>query len=48
MAVHALHGAPALDAVIAEGRRTAEANSYETQLPAWARFFDGFVDRVSA
>ena len=47
-AAHALSAGPALDAVVAEGRRAAEANSYETQLPAWARFFDGFVDRVSA
>ena len=29
--------------VVAAGRATAEANSYESQLPAWRAFFDGFV-----
>lgn len=31
-------------AVVAAGRATAEANSYDAQLPLWRRFFDGFVE----
>ena len=37
------NGAPR--AVLDAGRRTAEANTYETLLPSWDRFFTGFVDR---
>jgi glycosyltransferase involved in cell wall biosynthesis len=33
----------ALSAVLAQGRATAEANSYEAQLPLWAEFMKGFV-----
>jgi glycosyltransferase involved in cell wall biosynthesis len=40
------HGAPA--AVLDAGRRTAEANTYDTQLPLWDRFFTGFVERSRA
>jgi glycosyltransferase involved in cell wall biosynthesis len=29
--------------LVAHGRRTAEANSYEAQRGLWARFFEGFV-----
>jgi len=36
-------GAPA--SVLDEARSTAEANSYDAQLPLWDRFFDGFVER---
>jgi glycosyltransferase involved in cell wall biosynthesis len=32
-------------ALVAAGRGTAEANSYAAQLPAWQRFFDGYVER---
>jgi glycosyltransferase involved in cell wall biosynthesis len=46
--VHAVGGGSHLETVVAEGRRTAEGNSYELQLPAWAQFFDGFVDRAPA
>lgn len=33
-----------LGRVVAAGRATAEANSYEAQLPLWRAFFDGFVE----
>lgn len=33
-----------LSGVLAEGRLTAEANSYEAQLPLWRNFMRGFVD----
>ncbi len=32
-----------LDAVLPKGRQTAEANSYELQIPLWQKFFNGFV-----
>lgn len=34
----------ATTAVLDAARHTAEANSYECQLPLWDRFFDGFVE----
>jgi glycosyltransferase involved in cell wall biosynthesis len=40
------NGAPA--AMLDAGRRTAEANAYDAQLPLWDRFFDGFVERHGA
>jgi glycosyltransferase involved in cell wall biosynthesis len=40
----ALHQRDELDAVLTCARRTAEANSYTTQLPLWRGFFDGFVE----
>jgi hypothetical protein len=40
------NGAPA--AVLDAGRRTAEANTYDTQLPLWDRLFAGFVERARA
>jgi glycosyltransferase involved in cell wall biosynthesis len=37
---------PALaERLVDEGRRTAEANAYERQLPLWEALFDGFVAR---
>jgi glycosyltransferase involved in cell wall biosynthesis len=30
--------------VVAAGRETADANSYDAQLPLWRAFFDGFVN----
>jgi glycosyltransferase involved in cell wall biosynthesis len=32
-------------AVVTAGRHTAEANSYEAQVPLWRDFFTGFVER---
>jgi hypothetical protein len=40
------HGAA--PAVLDAARATAEANSYDRQLPLWDRFFDGFVERQRA
>lgn len=36
-------GGSELERVVAAGRRTAAANSYQAQLPLWRAFFDGFV-----
>jgi len=33
-----------LQTVLTNGRSTAEANSYESQLPLWAEFMQGFVE----
>jgi glycosyltransferase involved in cell wall biosynthesis len=33
-----------LDMVLRNGRITAEANSYETQIPLWQKFMKGFVE----
>jgi glycosyltransferase involved in cell wall biosynthesis len=33
-----------LNAVQREGRQMAEANSYESQVPLWNRFFNGFIE----
>jgi glycosyltransferase involved in cell wall biosynthesis len=32
-------------AIVAAGRETARANSYDAQLPLWQRFFEGYVER---
>lgn len=37
---------PELTAVVAAGRETARANSYDAQVPHWRDFFDGFVERA--
>jgi len=34
----------ALQPILHNGRATAEANSYESQLPLWADFMKGFVE----
>jgi len=34
---------PSLADVVRNGRQTAEANSYESQIPLWRNFMDGFV-----
>lgn len=31
--------------VVAEGRTTAEAHSYDAQRPLWERFFEGYLER---
>lgn len=36
-------GADALRQILIAGRKTAEANSYESQIPLWAKFMKGFV-----
>ena len=36
--------ADALQPVLKAGRLTAEANSYESQIPLWAEFMKGFVE----
>jgi hypothetical protein len=33
-----------LQPILAAGRKTAEANSYESQIPLWAGFMKGFVE----
>jgi glycosyltransferase involved in cell wall biosynthesis len=39
-----IHGHPgAWETIAGTARETAEANSYDSQLPLWRRFFDGFV-----
>jgi hypothetical protein len=43
---HVLAG-EASQQVRVEGRKTALANSYDSQLPQWAAFFDGFVTRAT-
>lgn len=42
--VHIAGRPPELAAVVAAGLETAAANSYETQLPLWRAFLDGFVE----
>lgn len=41
---HAITHRSQLDCVVQEGRCTAEANSYEAQIPLWRRFFADFVE----
>ncbi len=42
-AQHVIGHRSALDSVLRNARRTAEANSYEAQVPLWREFFRGFV-----
>ena len=41
----ALHNRSELDYVLGFARQTAEANSYEAQIPLWSEFMKGFVER---
>jgi glycosyltransferase involved in cell wall biosynthesis len=36
-------GSDSLQPILKAGRVTAEANSYESQIPLWAEFMKGFV-----
>jgi glycosyltransferase involved in cell wall biosynthesis len=40
-------GGDELSRVVAAGRATAAANSYDAQLPLWRSFFDGFIGRAA-
>lgn len=42
--VHALASQTSLGPVLAKARQTAEANSYDAQLPLWRDFMAGFVE----
>lgn len=43
--LHVYHSTQAeLQPILAAGRKTAEANSYESQIPLWAGFMKGFVE----
>jgi glycosyltransferase involved in cell wall biosynthesis len=43
-AAHALERRGGLGEVLRAGRGTAEANSYEAQVPLWREFFEGFLE----
>ena len=44
-ALQVFHSSQAnLQSMLLAGRKTAEANSYESQIPLWAEFMKGFVE----